>query len=64
MHIFYEHTHTHNTHRHTHTYIYVYIYIYIYNLNSHTSYSQWPFLRIILDFYQATHISLIQNDSY
>ena len=28
------------------------------------NYSQWPFLRVILVFYQATNISLIQNKSY
>ena len=28
-----------------------------YNLDSDTNYSQWPFLRIILNFYQGTHIS-------
>ena len=34
------------------------------NLNSDTNYSQWPFLRIILNLHQTTHISLIQKESY
>ena len=35
-----------------------------YNLNSDTNYSKRPFLIVILVFYQATNISLIQNKSY
>ena len=35
-----------------------------YNPNSDTNYSKWPFLWIVLNFYQAAHISLIQNESY
>ena len=38
--------------------------LFLYNLNSDTNYLQWHFLRIILNFYQATHISLTQTDSY
>ena len=32
--------------------------------NSDTNYLQWPFLKIILNFYQETHVSVIQNKSY
>ena len=35
-----------------------------YNLSSDTNYTEWPFLRIILNFYKATHTSLIQSESY
>ena len=33
-------------------------------VGSDTNYSQWPFLIIILSFYEATNISLTQNESY